>query len=383
MITGLFTGLSEFGGIQRISCQVATVLDQLGKRTRVTSRMLSLTNSPGQHILSVAGNSVVFRGFGYRRLSFALRALADLWCSHVAYIAHPNLSSVALIAKMLKPNLQYILATHGTEVWTRLPLIPRLALKHAYCVTAPSRFTAERVRRVQQIEANKVVVLPWAVETRFLIGEKTARPATVPEGKILLTVARMLASEQQKGIDTVIESLPAILRTVPNAFYLIVGDGDDRPRLESLAKQLGVADRVLFVGTAADSDELIAYYDACDVFVMPSQQEGFGLVFLEAMARAKPVIAANVGGATDVVSDGRTGFLVDYGDHNQLADLSVRLLRDKQLCGQMGEAGRQRVENELCPELFERRLSALLSNALQQTANEIGAVNADLSTPDV
>ncbi|HKE57699.1 MAG TPA: glycosyltransferase family 4 protein [Pyrinomonadaceae bacterium] len=378
MITGLFTGLSQFGGIQRISCHVAAVLDQLAKRVRLSASMLSLTEAPGVHTLSVSEHSVLFRGFGYSRVTFALRAIADLLRSQVAYVAHPNLYSLALVARFLKPNLQYILATHGTEVWSPLPLIPRLALKYAHCVTAPSKFTAERVRRLQGVDAEKVVVLPWAVEPAFLKVEKTERPENVPAGKILLTVARMLASEKQKGLDTVIESLPSVLRIVPDLFYVVVGDGDDRKRLELLARQLGVADKVLFVGAAADSRQLIAYYDACDVFVMPSQQEGFGLVFLEAMARAKPVIAANFGGATDVVVDGDTGLLIDYGDHERFAELTVTLLQDAKVARQMGAAGRRRVESEFGLQLFDQRLSLLVSQALQPS-EQIDTVSADLS----
>src|SRR5262245_20510267 len=383
MITGLFTGLSEFGGIQRTSCQVATVLDQLAKRVRLPASMLSLTDSPGLQTLSLSDHSLVFRAFGYRRFSFTVRAFAALLRSQIAYVAHPNLSSLALIARLLNPSLEYVVATHGTEVWARLPLLARLALQYASCVTAPSRFTAARLRLVQEIDQEKVVVLPWAVEPAFLNAEIAARPAQIPAGKILLTVARMLRSERQKGLDTVIESLPAILHAVPDLHYVVVGCGDDRSHLETLAKQLGVAERVLFVGAAADSHELIAYYDACDVFLMPSQQEGFGLVFLEAIARSKPVIAANFGGAPDIVSDSNTGYLIEYGDREKLAELTVTLLGDSRLRKQMGETGRRRVEDDFCLELFEQRLSALLSQALQQPVKEFDTVSADLSTPDV
>ncbi len=383
MITGLFTGLSEFGGIQRISCQVATVLGQLAKRVRLRASMLSLTDSPGLQTLSLSEHSLVFHGFGYRRFSFTLRAFADLLRSQVAYVAHPNLSSLAFMARILKPSLEYIVATHGTEVWNRLPLLSRLALQYASCVTAPSRFTAGRLRLVQEIDEEKVVVLPWAVEPTFLTAERTGRPTKIPAGKILLTVARMLRSERKKGLDTVIESLPAILRAVPDLYYVVVGAGDDRSHLETLAQQLDVAERVLFVGSAADSAELIGYYDACDVFVMPSQQEGFGLVFLEAMSRSKPVIAANFGGATDIVSDSNTGYVIEYGDREKLAELTITLLQDPQLCQQMGEAGRRRVEDEFCLEVFQQRLSALVSQALQQPAEELNTTSADLSTPDV
>jgi glycosyltransferase involved in cell wall biosynthesis len=161
-------------------------------------------------------------------------------------------------------------------------------------------------------------------------------------------------------MDTVIQALPQVLTVVPDTRYVIVGDGNDRPRLESLAKAVDVAEHVFFVG-AIGHDELVKYYEACDVFVMPSHAEGFGIVFLEAMAFAKPVIGGNHGGTPDVIRDGVTGFLVEYGDIDGLTSRILSLLQNEELRQKMGQTGRQYVEENFSFARFQHRLVHLLT----------------------
>ena len=182
----------------------------------------------------------------------------------------------------------------------------------------------------------------------------------MPPGKVLMTVTRLAVADQYKGIETVIQALPRILRAVPDTYYVIVGDGDDRLRLERLAQDTGVANRVLFAGRT-DDKQLRSYYESCDIFVMPSYGEGFGVVFLEAMAFGKPVIGGNHGGIPEVVTEGMTGFLVEYGDVNTLTDRIVRLLTDEELRTQMSEASRRWVQQNSTFDHFQKELSRLLT----------------------
>jgi glycosyltransferase involved in cell wall biosynthesis len=179
---------------------------------------------------------------------------------------------------------------------------------------------------------------------------------------MLLTVARLTASDSYKGVGHVIQALPAVLSAVPDAYYVVVGDGDDRGRLERLAVDARVRDHVLFVGTKAD-EELAGYYQACDAFVMPSRSEGFGIVFLEAMSHGKPVVAANSGATPELVEDGVTGLLVEYGVVQTLASSLTRLLTDRECRQRMGEAGRRRVEAQFTFKHFRTRLETLLTDA--------------------
>jgi len=163
-------------------------------------------------------------------------------------------------------------------------------------------------------------------------------------------------------VDTVIRALPLVMQAVPDARYVVVGDGDDRPRLEALAKDLGVEGHVAFLGHLSEA-ELQERYRKADVFAMPSRQEGFGIVYLEAMSYGKPVLAAACGGATDIVSDGQTGFLVPYGDTKFIADKLIRLLTDAGLRAQMGRSGKARVEAKYTFKAFRVRLGEILGPA--------------------
>ena len=136
---------------------------------------------------------------------------------------------------------------------------------------------------------------------------------------VVLTVGRIAAAERYKGHDVMLEAWPAVLRRVPDAEYWIVGDGDDRARLESQARELGIAASVRFKGSVS-SQELDVCYDRCCIFAMPARTElearaprgeGFGIVFLEAMAHGKPVLGPRVGAPAEFIHSGEHGLLVD------------------------------------------------------------------------
>jgi glycosyltransferase involved in cell wall biosynthesis len=215
---------------------------------------------------------------------------------------------------------------------------------------------------MQQLSPSRIAFLPPALDPEFASSNGTGAVVTAspPKSPMLLTVARLDASERYKGMDLVIQALPQVLTAVPDTRYVIVGDGDDRPRLESLAQAVGVTEHVCFAGVKV-GDELAKYYETCDVFVMPSRAEGFGIVFLEAMAFGKPVIGGKHGGTPDVVRDGVTGFLVEYGDVDGLAARILSLLQDEGLQKQMGQAGRQYMEENFTFTHFQRRLVHLLT----------------------
>ena len=162
--------------------------------------------------------------------------------------------------------------------------------------------------------------------------------------KVVLTISRLVP---RKGIDTVLRALPQVARHIPDVRYLIGGSGPDRDRLEALTRTLHLNDRVHFLGPISHED-LRRYYNACDVFVMPSREdrpyvEGFGIAFLEANACGKPVVGARSGGIPDAIRDGETGLLVPPGDVEALADGLVELARDGERRERMGAAGRERV----------------------------------------
>jgi glycosyltransferase involved in cell wall biosynthesis len=211
-----------------------------------------------------------------------------------------------------------------------------------------------------RVAAPDVFVLPWGLDPSFGSHQSQgAHSPLIPTGKIILTVTRMVSSEGYKGVDHMIQAMQVLRALVPDAIYLIVGEGDDRPRLSELAIRLGVQDKVVFVGQRTD-EEVAFYHSAASIYAMPSRGEGMGLVFLEAMASGKPVVAAREAAAPELVLEGKTGLLVKYGDIAELVSSLARLLNNPALRVNMGNAGRSRFENYYTFDRFRNNLTMLL-----------------------
>ena len=178
-------------------------------------------------------------------------------------------------------------------------------------------------------------------------------------GPRLLSVARLWAEERMKGIDHTLEAFAGLLERHPEASYRVIGKGSDKPRLQQLAETLGISQRVRFEEDLTD-DELSEAFRDCDLFVLPSGQEGFGIVFLEAMRFGKPCIGGAEGGTPEVIEDGHNGLLVPFGDTKALKQAMARLMGDAELRRRIGRAGRQRLEERFVFPRFRDRLEANL-----------------------
>lgn len=303
--------------------------------------------------------------FSWRRmLPTAWRAVHNrrpsvLIISHVLPVGY-----VALLLRSLA-RLPYIVIVHGLDVllpqqfpWKRFWL--KVILKNARAIIANSEFTKEEVIRMGIPEQAVTVVYPCVSER--LMRDGAVSSFTVPSGKrVLLTIGRLVS---RKGHDTVIRAFPAIAAEVPEALYIIAGDGPERGRLEELAREMGVAERVLFLGNVPQIN-IPALYAAADIFVMPSRQigadvEGFGLVFLEANAFGKPVVGGRSGGVPEAIIDGETGFLVPPNDAAALAAAVLRLWQNPDLATRLGARGRERVREEFRWEVQIQKIWPLL-----------------------
>jgi phosphatidylinositol alpha-1,6-mannosyltransferase len=358
MIMGLFIDLTSAGGVQRIGRHACAALTSMSKTTGEQCKLVSFYDPKGAHHLKVGDISFTVQGFGGNRLQFAIAALRAARRTSVAYINHPNLAALGLMLRTVRPSMPYIIATYGSDAWEHLPTGRRLGLRYATKVTALTQFTAKRLSDLNGVAAHKIELHPPALEPEFVIGDGHGIRSQFPRGaKLLLTVSRLVSSER-KGVDNVIQALPKLLRACPETHYLVVGDGDDSARLRGLARMNRVFDRVHFVGTKVGA-ELSSYYDACDVYVMPSLLEGFGVVFIEAMAFGKPVVGGKHGGTVDLIEDGRTGFLVEHGNLPKLIEVLATLLKDNQRRKRIGEAARRCVNQEYSFERFSQRLKEL------------------------
>lgn len=242
---------------------------------------------------------------------------------------HINLSVLCLIISRLF-KLKYLILTHGTDVWDLKNRLKLKALSYAHKIISVSRYTASKIERQNPHAKNKIIVLPNAVDVfKFAPDKKSislVKEYNLDGYKSILTVARFDYADQNKGYDKVLAALPEVMKIVPRLKYILVGEGSDIPRISRLIKRLGLAEHIVLAGYVQDED-LAHYYNLCDCFVMPSKQEGFGIVFLEALACGKPVIAGNRDGSRDALLDGKLGVLVDPDNITEITQAIINILQ--------------------------------------------------------
>jgi phosphatidylinositol alpha-1,6-mannosyltransferase len=224
------------------------------------------------------------------------------------------------------------------------------------------------------IEERLISIIPVGVNPSDYIKKERSgivKKYKLENKKIILTVSTLIYP--YKGHDRVIKALLEVLEHIPDAVYLIVGNGPLRPSLEKLVSDLGLKEHVIFAGYVP-GEELPSYYHACNVFIMPSSEdrskgyvEGFGIVYLEANACCKPVIAGRCGGALDAVVDGKTGLLVDPLSIEEIAKALIKLLSDEEYAKKLGENGRERVRKEFDWKIIAEKQRGIIYSILGKT----------------
>lgn len=243
---------------------------------------------------------------------------------------HLNFTPVArLINRFL--HIPYWAVAHGIDAWNITDPHLKKALQQADRILAVSHYTRDRLLNEQNLNPQKVVVLPNTFDShQFQIRPKPSallqKYGISSEQPIILTVARLETSEKYKGYDKVLVALPIIRQAIPNVHYILVGKGGDRPRIQQLITQYQIQDCVTLAGFVPD-EELVDYYNLCDVFAMPSKKEGFGIVYLEALACGKPTLGGNQDGATDALCHGTLGALVNPDDVDEIARTLIQILQ--------------------------------------------------------
>jgi len=266
-------------------------------------------------------------------------------------------------------RIPYVAMAYVYEI--RAPRMRRIAgwaLRGADAVVTNSEFTRQAVLAHGVVPERVVVILPGPGLTVATKNQLAAERRIEVDGKILLSVSRLV--DRYKGHDMVLRALPLIRAKVPEAHYVIVGHGWLKPYLERLASSLGVHNAVTFVGEA-DDDEVLAWYERCDLFIMASREsaasggaEGYGIVFIEANLHGKPAIGGRSGGIPDAVLDGVTGLLVNPLDVGEIADAVVRLMNDPALASRLGAAGRRRALVDLSWPKYVERFDEVLRAAI-------------------
>ena len=243
---------------------------------------------------------------------------------------HIHFSPVALWIQRLT-KIPYWIIVYGTDAWDVQDAGKIKALHSADKIISISTYTRDRLIEEQGLLSEKISLLPVTFDAqRFKLSPKPdyllQRYGLEAQQPILLTVGRLASSDRYKGYDQILHALPEIRQQFPNIHYILVGKGDDCPRLEQLINQLNLQTCVTLAGFVPD-EELCDHYNLCDVFVMPSKGEGFGIVYLEALACGKPTLGGNQDGAIDALRQGELGALVDPDDVQAIAKTTVQILQ--------------------------------------------------------
>lgn len=242
---------------------------------------------------------------------------------------HLNFTVAANLLKQ-RTGIPYWTIVYGIDAWDIQRPALQTALHHADRILSISSYTRDRLLKEQNLDPDKVLLLPCAFDPEcFTPGSKPTyllkRYGIEPNRPIILTVARLSSAEQYKGYDQIIKALPQIRQLIPNIHYILVGKGDDLSRIEQLILSLQLQHCVTLTGFVPNH-ELCDHYNLCDVFAMPSQSEGFGIVYLESLACGKPTLGGNRDGAVDALCQGELGVLVDPDDIEEIAKSLIQIL---------------------------------------------------------
>jgi asparagine synthase (glutamine-hydrolysing) len=311
----------EMGGIAKFNRDFLRALDADASVGRV-SMLARIFHEPiGEQLPETL---VCDRVAGRGKWAFVRRILAHALTAPTAdYVicGHVNLLPGAwLVAHIHRAKL--VLVIHGIEAWNPGRYWPANKIaSNIDALISVSRYSAEKFQRWSRVPADKTYILPNCVDLdQFTPGERD--PALIERyglhaHRVMLTMGRLASQERYKGVDEILDILPALLERYPNLKYLIVGDGSDRRRLLAKVEAMGLSANVIFTGTILESEK-VAHYNIADIYVMPSTGEGFGIVLIEAAACGVPVVGSALDGSREALLDGKLGRLVDPKNQQEI-----------------------------------------------------------------
>lgn len=347
-----------FGGYGGIAQYNRDFLGALGQAATVSSLTVLPRHAPERIAAPAAISQFPPRPgrFMYSAIALltALRKRTD-----IVFCGHLYLAPLAWVVARLQ-GAKLAVQLHGIEAWPRPSRLRRAAVEAADLVLCVSRHTRACFAEWATIAPERILVLPNTVAEEFTPGDGSALRAVLglQDKRVLLTVGRMDRRECYKGHDRVISALSDLVARGHDIVYLIIGEGDDRVRLEELARNAGVMERVRFLGGVSRQD-LAEAYRMADLFVMPSTGEGFGIAFLEAMASGTPALGLDIGGVRDALADGELGIMLSQDD-----DFAAAVARFLSAPKPDPDALSRAVRHRFGREVFQAQVSQILDRFL-------------------
>ncbi len=352
------TGLGIDGGIASVSRCVARAIDEEIRAGRIarSDRVLLLEDRARAAPPPVRGAQRLARGNQARFVWQTWRTYRS-YRHDLVFFDLVGLARSILLPLPAFPPPRCAIFVHGLDLAVARTGSRARALAQARWLLTNSQFTADLLRAEHPALADRIRVVPLCIDpARIDAWEASAlepRPSREPAA---LIVGRMVREEPGKGHEELIAAWPEVRRRVPEAVLWVVGSGDDVERLRARARESDADEAVRFLGRVSDA-ELGSLYGRASLLVMPSRQEGFGLVYAEAMWHGLPCIGSTADAAGRVIDDSETGLLVPYGDVPAITEAVAALLGDPGRARRMGEAGRRRARRHFT---FDRFRSDLL-----------------------
>lgn len=315
---------STTGGIQKMTRTLAHALNQLALQNNWHFNLWSAYDFDTD-LLPQYLPAKNFTGFG-SRVMFTLKAFLKAPKFDMVIISHINMALVGRVIKNINPKCKIWVVAHGIEVWNELSSTKKWLLKNCDRVICVSSFTKQQVVTKHGIDADKCEVLNNSLDPFMNLPVTFNKPQYLTNrynladnAPLLLTLTRLNAAEQYKGYEQVIKIIGNLKQTFPAIKYIIAGkyDEDEKNRINKLIKTYNVEEQVLLTGFVEET-ELIDHFLMANLFVLPSSNEGFGIVFIEALACGLPVVCGNIDGSVDAIKNGLLGRAVNPNDLNEL-----------------------------------------------------------------
>jgi glycosyltransferase involved in cell wall biosynthesis len=326
---------SKTGGIEQVSRVAGKALYEVSKENGDRLKIFSMYDWSSE-VDTRYFPSKIFRGFAIRKLPFVVQSVRCGIQSDVVVLSHINLLLAGFLIKLLSPKTKLILIAHGIEAWEKFSSRRMKMLMHCDQILSVSAFTKNTMIQ-NGLPEHKFKVLNNCLDP-FLKEPHTDEKSEMllkrygfkKEDIVLMTLTRLASKERYKGYDIVIESLNKLRDHFPTLRYLIVGkyDKEEKSRLDKMITSYGLKERVVFAGFIPD-EEIPAHFNIADIYIMPSEKEGFGIVFIEAMYYNKPVIAGNKDGSVDALLNGKLGVLVNPTSEKEVSAAIQKILCNK------------------------------------------------------
>jgi phosphatidylinositol alpha-1,6-mannosyltransferase len=316
---------STTGGIQKMSRTLAHSLYQLSERNKWDFELWSVYDS-NRDLMPQYLPAENFRGYGANRINFILKTIQKAKKPKVIILSHINLAIVGLLIKTLNPKCKVWLIAHGIEVWRPLSFFKNLFLRRCDKIICVSNFTKQQMISRHQADPAICTVLNNAVDPFIKLPATFTKPDNLlkryqlPDNDpILFTLTRLASTEQYKGHDQVIKVISKLKLKFPGIKYILSGQYDHKEeiRIQRLISEYKVDEQVILTGFI-DEGELTDHFLLANLFVLPSKKEGFGIVFIEALACGLPVVCGNSDGSIDAICNGTLGRAINADDLDEL-----------------------------------------------------------------